>query len=192
MKAAAIAVATAFFVIVGVADAIAQVSSHIDQAIDEWARKKLVGIAPEVRSDLTSRALEAVKKVHKDNPDVPERKLVQLLPAAVVLYLDNTQSSGKSPKIAALLEELATSQIPPTASGLGSLNDFPILTIDVMPPTPKDFVVVINGIAYQAGLDVFRVSGGSKTVKVVRTNRERCSTTIEVTQAGPNRFVCNM
>src|SRR5262245_61039065 len=46
--------------------------------------------------------------------------------------------------------------------------DFPILTVDVDPDDPPDFVVAINGNSYQAGSRSFRVVVGTVTITVVR------------------------
>ena len=68
--------------------------------------------------------------------------------------------------------------------------DFPILTVNVDPNEPPDFVVAINGNSYQAGSRSFRVDIGKVTIIVVRQGKSPCQHTLDVTQTGPNSVSC--
>ena len=68
--------------------------------------------------------------------------------------------------------------------------DFPILTVNVDPNEPPDFVVAINGNSYQAGSRSFRVDVGEVTIIVVRQGKSPCQQKLNVTQTGPNSVSC--
>ena len=59
--------------------------------------------------------------------------------------------------------------------------DFPILTVNVDPNEPPDFVVAINGNSYQAGSRSFRVDVGEVTIIVVRQGKSPCQQKLNVT-----------
>ena len=68
--------------------------------------------------------------------------------------------------------------------------DFPILTVNVDPNEPPDFVVAINGNSYQSGSRSFRVDVGEVTIIVVRQGKSPCQQKLNVTQTGPNSVSC--
>ena len=60
-------------------------------------------------------------------------------------------------------------------------TDFPILTVNVDPNEPPDFVVAINGESFQAGSRLFRVDVGRATIIVVRQGKSPCQQKLNVT-----------
>ena len=76
------------------------------------------------------------------------------------------------------------------ASPLRTPTDFPILTVNVDPNEPPDFVVAINGESFQAGSRLFRVDVGRATIIVVRQGKSPCQQKLNVTQTGPNSVSC--
>jgi len=73
---------------------------------------------------------------------------------------------------------------------LPQASDFPIVEVNVDPPDPKDFVVTINGTAYQAGARMFRLVAGLATIMVSRRGKTPCEAKLEVTAVGPNAVAC--
>src|SRR6266508_903666 len=165
----------------------------LSRALDGWSSANRVGIAGDVRSGLVTEGTRAVEEVHRHLPDVPISRLQELVLTAVTIYLDNTQQKGRSLKVVDLLEDLASSNITEVATSVvGPFNEYPILTVEVRPVPPADFVVFINGSGYQAGFNVFRVTEGEKEIRIMRTNRPPCLSKITVTKSGPNRITCQM
>jgi hypothetical protein len=191
MKRIAAMSALVVMTLAGVAVGGAQTTA-LDRALDEWALAKQVGIAPSVRSDLAARAQKAVDDVHKNNPNISISRLRELVPKAVVSYLEKTQSNGTSPPLSDLLEDLAVPKVLEEAGAWGSINVYPILTVEITPDKPADFVVAIDGGPYQAGLKVFRVLAGDRSVRVTRSNRPPCVAVVKVTPIGPNVVACAM
>ena len=75
-------------------------------------------------------------------------------------------------------------------ASLPQLSDYPVVTIDVDPPDPKDFVVTINGTAYQAGARLFRLIAGLATITISRHGKQPCEAKLDVTATGPNAVAC--
>jgi hypothetical protein len=73
---------------------------------------------------------------------------------------------------------------------LPQASDSPIVTVDVDPPDPNDFVVTINGTAYQAGARLFRLVAGLATITVSRRGNKSCEAKLDVTATGPNAVAC--
>jgi hypothetical protein len=177
----------------GAASALAETIPGLERALDEWALSKHVGISPALRATLARDAETAVQHVHKENPNVPLVRLRELAPKAVVSYLDKTQTDKDVQiSIAALLDDLVNPKLSQDATAIGKFNVYPILTIEVTPPAPADFVVVIDGWTNRAGLKVFRVPAGDRSVQVTRASRRPCVNSIKVTPEGPNLLACAM
>jgi hypothetical protein len=68
----------------------------------------------------------------------------------------------------------------------------PILTVNVDPSEPPDFVVTINTTHYQAGDRVFSVAAGLVTIIVTRTGKAPWKQTLTVTESGPNMVACKL
>jgi len=77
-------------------------------------------------------------------------------------------------------------------SPLESLADYPVMTVNIVPAQPADFVLTINKTRYQAGEWKFRVVPGATSIIVTRLGREPCERSLEVTRSGPNAIGCQM
>jgi hypothetical protein len=75
---------------------------------------------------------------------------------------------------------------------LPQVSDYPIMTVNVDPADPADFVVAINEMRYHAGARMFRVVPGHTSIIVTRRGREPCKATLEVTASGPNVIACQL
>jgi hypothetical protein len=75
---------------------------------------------------------------------------------------------------------------------LVEISEFPILTVNVEPIEPPDFVISINGTPYQAGARMFRVQEGPATITVKRRGKDPCNATLEVSATEPNLVTCRL
>lgn len=71
-------------------------------------------------------------------------------------------------------------------------TEFPLLTVEVKPSPPDDFVVSINGTPYRTGAKMFRVKIGKCSIIVTRPGKTPCEATVEATVIGPNKVICQM
>jgi hypothetical protein len=164
-------------------------SASVSNAIENWSVANGVGVTAEAQAQLASRTVRAVQAVKQRQPSVSTSRLQELAPEAAVSHLEKSQKDGRAPSVAVLLEGLATGR---AAAVVNAPTELPILYVDITPPQPSNFVVAIDGTAFRAGLNVFRVSEGQRAIHVTREAIAPCDKTLAVTKVGPNRVHCPM
>jgi len=122
------------------------------------------------------------------NAAIKPDQLDEVTARSVVSFLERSQQNKQSASLASLLEQYAMS----TGQVLPQLTDYPTLVVQVEPAKPEDFVVTIDQVSYPAGSTTFRVTEGSKTVRVGRANKVPCDKAIRVTRQGPNLVACSL
>jgi hypothetical protein len=70
--------------------------------------------------------------------------------------------------------------------------DYPIMTVNVEPAKPDDFVVTINNTHYKPGEHEFRVVPGRASIIVTGRGKEPCEATLVVTEDRPNTVACRL
>jgi hypothetical protein len=78
------------------------------------------------------------------------------------------------------------------SSPLDKPSYFPILTVNVDPAEPADFVVKINKTHYQPGEREFHVVLGRTSIIVTRRGKQPCEAVLEVSDPGPNAIACQL
>jgi hypothetical protein len=101
-------------------------------------------------------------------------------------------SDTSGPYADANLPDLREEHFQEIGSPLTSPYSYPTLTVTVDPPQPADFVVSINGTAYQAGACLFKVVAGPAKIVVYRQDKPPCTVGIDVTDHGPNAVACKL
>jgi hypothetical protein len=83
---------------------------------------------------------------------------------------------------------------PPSgySSPLDKPSDFPIMTVNIDPAEPADFVVMINKTRYKSGLREFHVVPGRTSIIVTRRGKQPCEAVLEVSDPGPNTIACQL
>lgn len=160
----------------------------VNQAINTWSSDHKTEVTADARHDLVLDARNAVGETTRQHPDISFTDVAKVVPSAVVAFLSDTQNNAT----AATLSQLVQERITGFGQVLPEPSDYPTLSVNVSPPKPPDFVVSINGVAYQAGSSVFRLKAGVTQVRVVREGHGSCNRNITVTQNGPNVVSCQL
>jgi hypothetical protein len=170
--------------------------TNISSVVNEWSEQSGVIVTKEARLAMATAVNEAITTVSQRHPALAPARIGEAAPETLHDYLSRSQSTGRSPSLSSLLEQkmLLTGQVVPR------LTLWPTIAVQIIPYTPLDFSIFINGTDYSAarmtsppanGIQ-FRVVVGQIVVRVLRPGKMPCEKTLDVTEASTNQVVCRL
>lgn len=162
--------------------------AKVNRAIDIWSADHGTVVTRDARDQLFHDARMAVTETTRQHPELNTVDVAGVVPLAMAAFLTDTQNNAT----AATLHQKVQERVTGFGQVLPAISDYPTLAVNVSPPRPPDFVVSINGVAYQAGSTLFRVKVGVAQIHIARSGHGGCDRSITVTQSGPNVVTCRL